>query len=340
MSRAPAAIALLAAMCCLAGCGAAPRPDPTAVGLPVLGSPVLRHLLVLHRRGLALGVRDDVFAKIGDSNTANGDFLRALGCEHEHLGRRHDLLGTVRWFSRRVLPAGYLPFLFATRLECPDNSFVRIGFGAHPGWGVLQLLRPFTVVDGFLTFYHGRILIGRHPRPGARVIPVETRPAGRCPAMSALGCELQVIRPAVALVMIGTNDLRTLPPARFARALRRVVALIEGAGTIPVLSTIPPLLSPGSASLVTGLNTTVTRVAREDRLPLWDLWRALRQPGMINQGLRADGTHLSASPGGAADLRRPALRYGMNLRNLQALEILDLLRRRVLSEPRGLSAGG
>ena len=72
-------------------------------------------------------------------------------------------------------------------------------------------------------------------------------------------------------------------------------------------------------------------VAHRAHVPLWDLSRALAGPEVINAGLHPDGIHLGYYRLDPDDLTAPALRYGANLRNLQALEILDVLRRRVLT---------
>lgn len=271
-----------------------------------------------------------MFAKVGDSNTATQAFLRRLGCPGGARRVPGGLRATLSFFAARPLPVGYTPFVFAAPLACPSNSFVRIGYSAHPGWGVAQLLLPFPTYR--VRLWHRHLYAPTARIPGSRLVRLESTPHGACPpeTRANVPCELAAIHPGVALVMIGTNDLGTRTRSAFARDLTRVVGDIEAAGTIPVLSTIPPRWGPPGAD-VAGLNHLVSALARASRLPLWDFWRALQQPGVRDQGLDPDGTHLSIAPSGADDLEGGALAYGMNLRNLQALQVLDLLRRKLLA---------
>ena len=79
-------------------------------------------------------------------------------------------------------------------------------------------------------------------------------------------------------------------------------------------------------------------------MPLINLHRALADPGMVTDGLAADGLHLGTYGGdsqpdimrGSAMLTIPALRYGANRRNLiwlQALDRLDRAARMLHSDP-------
>jgi hypothetical protein len=53
--------------------------------------------------------------------------------------------------------------------------------------------------------------------------------------------------------------------------------------------------------------------------------------GMLDQGISDDGVHPSVLRGdAAADFTAAGLRYGYNQRNLTALQILSVIRRRVL----------
>jgi GDSL-like lipase/acylhydrolase family protein len=331
---------LLAVGACmlLASCGRGTQSSasaPAAAPLPALDGPLLASVREIYRRGLALGNHPDVFAKVGDSNTASVRFLAGMGCGRARLGAHPDLQATIRFFARRRVPRGYRPLLnkivdrqLATPCRRP-NSFVRVGFAAKPGWRAAHLLTAFppaaVVSEVGLHLYPGRV-----NRPGARIVPLEGRPQGVCPPEGqALACELRAIKPALAFIMIGTNDLPRTPPALFVARLRRVVAETVAAGTIPVVSTIPPALR--APLRVSRFNALIARVAHEAGVPLWDLWSSLMAPGVMNNGLTPDGVHLGYYRLDPYDLTAPALRYGANLRNLQALEILDRFRRRILT---------
>jgi hypothetical protein len=66
-------------------------------------------------------------------------------------------------------------------------------------------------------------------------------------------------------------------------------------------------------------------------VPLWDLYTAL--VNLPNQGLDADGVHLSAPPGAPAStavFSVENLRYGATMRNMTALDVLNTVWRQVL----------
>jgi hypothetical protein len=294
--------------------------------LPVFDEAVTARTRTIYRRGMTLGNRPGVFAKVGDSNTSTGAFLSGLGCGPARLPGHRELESTVRSFKRTTVPRGYLPFLGQPPVCRVSNSFTRIGFAAHPGWGISSLLAPFAPVT--VTKVGGRYLKGAHPGAGAHVIS-ET-PTGSCPpgADAVLMCELHTLRPSVAFVMIGTNDVQSMPPSAFRSNLGRVVAATVQAGTIPVLSTIPSR-GPRLVARVAAFNRVITEIAADQHLPLWDLWRGLAQPGVVNEGESRPHVHLNVSPRGAFDFGPDSLRYGTNLRNLQALQTLAAIRTRV-----------
>jgi len=179
----------------------------------------------------------------------------------------------------------------------------------------------------FLTYYRGHYYGGARKLPGARILPIEGRPAGACPGVldQALRCELHVVKPSLAFIMIGTNDLGVTAPGLFGSRLQQVVTEASDAGTIPILSTIPSRQGAQFAAEVAALNRTITRTATRNRIPLWDFGGALAAPDMVNQGLGSDQIHLGVYRRDPGDLEPAALRYGANLRNLQALQILQRL---------------
>jgi hypothetical protein len=179
--------------------------------------------------------------------------------------------------------------LFAQPGACPDNSFVRIGLAAHAGWRVAGLLAPFTPIvlsqremdslAGSNPSLYAELFGNRRRSPGQGA-GLEGRPRGSCPGVlkESVRCELHVLRPSIALIMIGTSDVSSpaTPVSDFAARLERVVAETSTAGTIPVLSTIPPREEKYSAR-VAALNAAISKLARSQELPLWNLWLGLRQ---------------------------------------------------------------
>jgi lysophospholipase L1-like esterase len=133
----------------------------------------------------------------------------------------------------------------------------------------------------------------------------------------------------VALIMLGTNDLPSTSDANFEADLRRVFEFCLGQGVIPVVSTIPPLFRVGLEGRAEQLNGIITRLAREYDVPLWGYWTALQDlPG---SGMARDGVHPNSAPAGHnADFAAEYLQFGMVVRNLNALYVLDQLWRQVL----------
>jgi uncharacterized protein YraI/lysophospholipase L1-like esterase len=146
---------------------------------------------------------------------------------------------------------------------------------------------------------------------------------------SPLACEYRTTKASVALIMFGSNDVAFVPSEQFAQNLRVIVEYSIANGVVPVLSTIPP--RRGYEPQVTFYNQLITQTASQYGISLWDYGAALRT--LPNDGLSADGLHPSAPPEGfayAANFTGNYLQYGYVMRNLTALQALDVLRRRVL----------
>jgi lysophospholipase L1-like esterase len=146
-----------------------------------------------------------------------------------------------------------------------------------------------------------------------------------------LECEYRIVRPSVALIMLGTNDVVSLSPDDYRSNLSRIVQITVDRGIIPVLSLIPT--RTGYESSIPTFNLIIADVARSFDTPLWNYPAALS--GLDNAGL-GDGIHPSAPPGSAGDYSPAAdftadnLRYGYTVRNLTALQVLDAVWRRAM----------
>ncbi len=155
-------------------------------------------------------------------------------------------------------------------------------------------------------------------------------PSVCAPGETPLHCEYRLVRPSVALIMLGTNDSGGISPDQYAANLRRIVEISIEMGVIPVLSTLPPRLdNPGSNNVIDAYNTIITSTARQYDIPLWNYRLAISS--LPNQGMGADGVHPSTPPDDRATIfDAEHLRYGYTMRNLTALHVLDQLWRQVL----------
>jgi uncharacterized protein YgiM (DUF1202 family) len=146
---------------------------------------------------------------------------------------------------------------------------------------------------------------------------------------SPLACEYRLNKPAVALIMLGSNDTTFIAAEQFAYNIRLIANISIEAGVIPVFSTIPPRGQyPGRAE---EYNQAIINVAQELGLPLWDFYSALMT--LPNAGMSEDGLHVSSPPRGfedAANFTGDFLQYGYVMRNLTMLQVLDVLRANVL----------
>lgn len=263
--------------------------------VPALDLVVANHLEKVASRGGRLGNRPGVVAKIGDSITASPSFLQALACWPAQLGSWGELRGTLGFFGRTPVPGG------SEEALCPvSNSYSRLGVAAVGGW-----------------------------RAADALLPRESFP--ECQGLPAVSCELQLLRPSVALIMFGTNDLEVISATQFRLDLARVARLVSSAGTIPVISTIPPRATWPFSRRVARFNAEIAGLAENRALPLWNYWRQMIEQGIPRLGLSGDGVHpsISCPPCTAIDFRPVGLRQGYALRNLGALRILDRLRRQL-----------
>lgn len=264
--------------------------------VPALGPAVTDHLERVEDRGERLGNSPGVFAKVGDSITASPSFLQALACQPPRWGAWSGLRTTLEFFGATAVSPG------SEEAQCAvSNSFSRLGVAAVGGWRVVDALSP------------------RESFP-------------ECEGLPAVSCELRLLRPSVALIMFGTNDLEDFNAVEFRRELARLTRLVSSAGTIPVLSTIPPRERQPYSQRVARFNAEIAALAENRALPLWNFWREMVEPGVPHLGLSGDGVHPSVicPPCTAIDFRPAGLRQGYALRNLGALRVLDRLRRRVL----------
>lgn len=182
------------------------------------------------------------------------------------------------------------------------NSFSNVSFAATNGWSA------WTVLD--LNYIDRTWCVN-----------------GETP----LACEYRVVKPAIALIMVGTNDAVNSTPEAFRANLSTIVSYSIQRGVIPVISTIPDrFLNDIPGERVFTFNDVIREVAQTYQVPLWDYWASLQ--GLPGKGI-GDTVHPSSPPNGnAADFSAESLQYGYTVRNLGALHILDILWREVMAK--------
>lgn len=151
-----------------------------------------------------------------------------------------------------------------------------------------------------------------------------------CGSEIPLVCEYKLVRPSVALIMIGTNDSGSGSAGVYADQLRQIVQITIDMGVIPVLSTIPPKnFGSEQDARVDQWNQIIRATAAQFDVPLWDYYSQM--VGLPNRGMSSDGLHPSAQPDGLISFTDDGLRYGYTVRNLGALQVLDAIWRLVMN---------
>lgn len=140
---------------------------------------------------------------------------------------------------------------------------------------------------------------------------------------SPLACEYRISKPVFALIMFGTNDLKSLTPEQFDFYLRKVLVQTVNAGIVPIVFTFPN--QPGYIEQSVFFNRIVVQAAQDYSLPLVNLWRSFDP--LPNQGIDpAEPTHMTKPPSGkVASFATEDLQGGHNVHNLLALQALDAL---------------
>lgn len=162
----------------------------------------------------------------------------------------------------------------------------------------------------------------------AALTPTNTDVSVCAPGETPLACEYRIVRPSFALILFGTNDVGFRSVDEFGADLRAIIEASQGAGVIPIISTIPA--RPGYESAIGGFNQAIIDLAAEYQLPVWDYSTVM--VNLPNFGLTYDNVHPSSPPGNydnAANFSTEYLRYGYVMRNLTALQILDQVWRQV-----------
>lgn len=163
--------------------------------------------------------------------------------------------------------------------------------------------------------------------------PTYANPAHCEPGESPLVCEYRRNRPAMAIVMFGTNDAGYRSASQFRDDMQRVIDVSVDMGVIPLLSTIPE--QPTRPDAVAALNAVITDLTAANDLPVIDLYAALA--ALPDHGLSYDNIHPSTPPGGYTDtaiFTGDYMQYGYNVRNITALQALYVIRQQV-----GLNVG-
>jgi hypothetical protein len=253
----------------------------------------------IYARGKALGMRPQVFTRMGDSDSDQGAFLRPLGmgphpgyyCD---FGEYSNLQETLDYYSS-VPPQ-----------EGIDNSFDRVTLTAHRGFSTTSVFDTW-----WATSQSEKCEVGETP----------------------LDCEYRLVQPASAFILFGLIDVQVFTPEEYKANMTAIIEQSIDAGVIPVLTTFLVLEENPKQDWRTALlfDDVLLDLADEYQIPLINMWRELQD--LPNKGISADQVHLGYPPSGFCDFTGTQNRYGGVLRNFLTLTALDTLRQEVFLEP-------
>ncbi len=273
----------------VAGCqsAAAPASLLTAPIVPEISDAMHEELQQQHNFGLRRGMRPGVFSVVGDSISSNKYFLKPLAHGVQDLGDYAGLEPVLEYYrGTTVRSVEGVAF----------NSFDVDGIGALSGWKAEHVVEPGS----------------RFWEPLCQ------------PRETPLQCELRIARPEITLIMIGTNDVGVTSLPVYADQLYRIVRSVQSYGSIAVLSTLPAQRDAGGVDAAEPYNQVILNLAAQRRVPLWNFWRALE--ALPSGGMDPGDIHPNVPPDeSSADFTSAGLQYGMNVRNLTALQVLAAL---------------
>jgi hypothetical protein len=140
---------------------------------------------------------------------------------------------------------------------------------------------------------------------------------------SSLRCEYRLIKPSIALVMFGANDVLFLTPKLYQQNMRKIVQQSLDQGIIPVLTTFTWHDNGPMRQKAMEFNMIDVALSREYNIPLVNFWLASQYlPG---HGISSDNAHLNWSVNGLI-FTGEEKQWGESLRSLLMLEMLDNLR--------------
>ncbi len=275
-------------------------------------------------RADGMGMRDGVFAKVGDSNLALYNALYGLGFLDPVWGGYEWLEPTMLRYRQVELPAGDPPAGQPMPEGVPSNSFSR------PSAATRSMIRPDHLLD---------------PASDFADQPLGWLPDSHCPSgESMLRYEIGLLKPRYVLLNVGSNGAKYgLSGKKTGKQVSRIIKEVKKLGPVPIVFTVPPQIDRGVVQgrwkFVEETNRTIKAAARKANVPVFDQWTVLTGKDLVFNGLVEfdtgyfDGLHLETLGGFreadalemSVDFGPQGRRYGANLRNLLVLQILHRL---------------
>jgi hypothetical protein len=234
----------------------------------------------------------------------------------------------VREIYRLGLTLGNNPHVFSRIGDCASAApAFLVGFDGNYNLGEYMYLQP--AIDYFQGSFERPSLAAKSGLNTAGLLTTLWT-GDQCQAHETLlDCQYRLDRPSFAIISIGTDEAYYVhhAPASFELNMRTIIEDTIAQGIVPILGTKADDFEGDNS-----INATIARLALEYDLPLWNFWLAVQTlPG---QGM-SDPAHLnSVSYTNFTDFSIPhSLEYGIQMRNLTALQMLYFLWEQLVETP-------
>lgn len=226
----------------------------------------------------------------------------------------------VREIHRLGLEKGNSPRVFSRIGDCSSAAPAFLtGFDSDYDLGEYASLQP--AVDYFHDSFKRPSFAAKAGLNTAGVLSTLWTDEVCLSGESLLACQYRLDNPAFAIIALGTNDPYYVrrDPGVFERNMRIIIEETIARGIIPILATKADNLEGDNA-----INATVARLALEYEVPLWNFWLAVQD--LPDKGLLETEHLTTISYLHYTDFSMPhSLEYGMQVRNLTALQVLNFL---------------
>ena len=233
----------------------------------------------------------------------------------------------VREIYRSGLGLGNAPHIFSRIGDCASAApAFLVGFDGNYNLGEYASLQP--AIDYFQGSFKRPSLAAKAGLNSAGLLSMLWTGEQCLKNETLLDCQYRLDRPSFAIIAIGTNEAYYVRqnPGSFEKNMRIILDDTIAQGIVPILATKADDVE-GDGSI----NASIARLALEYEIPLWNFWLAV-QP-LPDSGM-VEPEHLSSvSYTNFTDFTIPhSLEYGMQMRNLTALQMLDFLRIQLAEE--------
>lgn len=223
----------------------------------------------------------------------------------------------------RGLQMGRDPHSFSKVGDCQSITTYFLSDMETPG---LIDLGPYTSLQQTIDWFKGSfaresLSVKGGFNAAAVLSPLRADPKFCTTGESPVACEYRLHNPSIAVISL--EEWWAGHPENYEKYMRQIIEYSIQQGVLPIVATKADNLEGNQL-----INQTIARLAWEYDIPLWNFWAAahpLPGHGMIEDGFHlTHGNNFNFAVG-------PALQTGWTMRNLTALQVLDAVRRAVVS---------